>query len=78
MRPTKKTQPPAPSPAARPAPEPDALVGVHTRFFKSDVAEIQRIAAEKGLPWQIELRLVVRRALKGERREVLVLSEKKP
>jgi hypothetical protein len=72
MRPTKKTQPPAPSPV----PEPDALVGVHTRFFASDVAEVQRIAAEKGLPWQIELRLVVRRALKGERREVVVLREK--
>jgi hypothetical protein len=39
------------------------------------VKQIKQIATEKGLPWQIELRLLVRRALKGDRREVLMLKE---
>jgi hypothetical protein len=59
-------------PAETPTPQ---LVEVHTRLFAEDVVELKRRAAQQGLPWQIELRLTIRRALKGERREVLVFTE---
>lgn len=52
------------------------LVEVHARLFPDDVKLIQKIAAEHRLPWQIELRQLVHRALKGEIREVAVLKEK--
>lgn len=48
---------------------------IYTRLFEDDVKEIQRIAALSALPWQIELRLLVRRALRGERRDVVVLKD---
>lgn len=51
------------------------LRAVYTRLFEDDVLEIQRIAAESALPWQIELRTLVHRALRGERREVVVLRD---
>ena len=52
-----------------------ALAEVHTRLFKDDVAQLKRIAAASRLKWQVELRLLVHRALANERREVLVLKE---
>lgn len=55
---------------------PPQLVEVHTRLFADDVEELKRRAAQGGLPWQIEVRLTIRRALRGERRDVLVLKEK--
>lgn len=51
------------------------LTPVNTRLFADDVKAIKEIAAEQGLPWQVELRLLVRRALKGEKREVVLLKE---
>jgi len=59
----------------RPPPKP-SLVEVHARLFAEDVEALKRVAAEKGLPWQIELRLLVRRGVKGETREVVLLKEK--
>jgi predicted DNA binding CopG/RHH family protein len=53
----------------------DAVREIHARLFEDDVKTIQRIAKEKGLPWQIELRLLVRRTLKNEVQKVLVLDE---
>lgn len=44
--------------------EPNKLRRVNTRLFEADVAEIQRRAAERGIDWQIELRLLVRHALR--------------
>lgn len=35
----------------------------HVRLFPEDVAKIKRIAAQKLIPWQTELRLLVHRAL---------------
>jgi predicted DNA binding CopG/RHH family protein len=64
--PPKKTKP-AESPT---------LVEVHARFFAEDVEMVKRVAAEKGLPWQIELRLTLRRALKGATEKFLVLGDK--
>ena len=52
------------------------LKQVNVRLFEKDVRTIQQIAAKQGLPWQIELRLLVRRALAGEVRPVMVLKEK--
>lgn len=51
------------------------LVSVNTRLFFEDIEFLKRAAAEQGLPWQIELRLLVHRAVKGEQRDVLVLKE---
>lgn len=51
------------------------LIDVHARLFPDDVRELKRIAAERRMPWQIELRQLVHRALSGERREVVVLKE---
>lgn len=57
--------------------DPNELLEVHTRLFFRDVEAIKRIAVERGVAWQIELRLLVRRALKGEIREVVMLKETK-
>lgn len=51
------------------------LIGVNTRLFADDVDTLKRMAAESTLPWQVELRLLVRRALRGEKREVIVLKD---
>lgn len=51
------------------------LKEVHVRLFADDVKTLKRIAKERGSPYQAELRQLVRRALKGERREVLILKE---
>ena len=56
-------------------PKKSELHETHIRLFSDDVEALQRIAAEKGIPWQIELRLLVRRALKGEIKEVFVLKD---
>lgn len=51
------------------------LLKVHTHLFEGDVSAIKRIADERGGRWQVELRQLVRRALKGEQREVVLLKE---
>lgn len=43
------------------------LQPVHTRLFAVDIAELKDLAAVRGIAWQIELRLLVRRALKEQR-----------
>lgn len=45
------------------------------RLFAHDVDQLKRIALERGIPWPIELRLLVRNALKGQRNEVVILKE---
>jgi len=50
----------------------NALQEVHARLFKEDVETLKQVAAQHGLPWQTELRLLVRRALKG----IVSLKEK--
>lgn len=52
------------------------LIDTHVRLFADDVSQIKKIAHERGLPWQIELRMLVRRALRSEHREVVLLKEK--
>lgn len=54
----------------------ESLKPVNARLFEKDVRLIKRIAAQKGLPWQVELRLLVRRSLRGETREITVLKER--
>ena len=41
------------------------LVHVHARLFVVDVDELKAIADAEGSKWQIELRQLVRRALRG-------------
>lgn len=53
----------------------NAVVSVHARLFVEDVVRLKQLADTNGSKWHIELRQLVRRALKGERREVLVLKE---
>lgn len=55
--------------------EPPKLVEAHCRLFADDVEALKRIAISNGTRWHIELRLLVRRALRGERREVIVLKD---
>jgi len=51
------------------------VVEAHVRLFAADIEQLKKIAAERGSRWQFELRLLVKRALAGERREVVVLKE---
>ena len=54
------------------------LVVVTTRLFSADVVKIRTIARAKGLGYQTELRLIVRRALRGELldpREIVLVRE---
>lgn len=51
------------------------LVPIHIRIFADDLALLKRIAAERRTPYQTELRLLIHRALKGERRDVVLLKE---
>lgn len=51
------------------------LYDVHVHLFADDLAQIKKIAVEKGIPWSVELRSMVRLALKGERREITVVKE---
>jgi hypothetical protein len=53
------------------------LTRVNTRLFAADVSQLKKIAEKNGGEWQVELRQLVRRALKGERREIAVLSERR-
>lgn len=62
---------PRKAPPAPPPEDPNRLVEVHTRFFADSIDAVKRIAAQSGLPWQVELRLIVRRAVR-----VLMLKEK--
>lgn len=50
------------------------VVEVHARLFADDVAHLKKLAAESRLSWQVELRQLVHRALKGEKREVLMIN----
>lgn len=52
-----------PAPPALPD-DPNRLVDVHSRFFADSIEAVKRISAQSGLPWQIELRLIVRRAVR--------------
>jgi predicted DNA binding CopG/RHH family protein len=49
-----------------------ALGEVHARLFVEDLDEVKRRAAEKHIPWQIELRLLVHRAVGA--RDVKILG----
>lgn len=51
------------------------LVHVHTRLFSEDVRTLQGLASERGTSLHAELRALVRRALRGEKRDFLVLKE---
>ncbi len=57
-------------------PKGDELVKVHTHLFKGDVAHVKRAAAQQSRKWQVELRHILRRAIRGEQREVLVIKER--
>ena len=60
--------------ATKPAPKATAsrFVRVNTRLFTEDVEEVKRLALASGVPWQIELRSLLHRALKE--REVPILE----
>ena len=63
------------NPATKKQQKRNALVEVHSRLFAVDIEQIKKIAAERGMKWQIELRMLVRRGLSGEKREVVLLKE---
>lgn len=42
------------------------MVDIHTRLFADDLKKLKQIAAKKRVPWQVELRLLVHRALDVE------------
>jgi hypothetical protein len=51
------------------------LVEVHARLFPDSVRELKKRAAARGVSWQIELRLLVKNALAGERRDLFVIKD---
>lgn len=53
----------------------NTLREVHARLFDDDVETLIKIAEERRTKWQMELRLLVHRALKGERREFVTIKE---
>lgn len=73
-KPSRGKKVPAAAPAAATV-QTNELIGVHTRLFKDSVEALKQAAASSGIPWQVELRLLVRRALRNERRDVLVIKE---
>ena len=44
-------------------PHPPSILSVHARLFAADVQALRRRAATSGIPWHVELRLLVHRAL---------------
>lgn len=65
-------------PRTKPAPPPlppAHIVEVHARLFSEDIDQLKKIAEEHGSSWQFELRLLVRSALRGGRREITILKE---
>ena len=52
-----------------------ALVAIHVRLWADDLKLLKKLAAERRMPYQVELRQLVRRALRDEKREVLILTE---
>ncbi len=53
----------------------NAVMEVHARLFVADVKDLKKIADKTGISWQIELRQLVRRALRGETRDVIVFKD---
>lgn len=51
------------------------LIAVHTHLFSDDIVMLKRVAENKRSKWQVELRMLVHRALQGEQREIVVLKE---
>lgn len=51
------------------------LYDTHVKLFRDDVAQLKKLAAENRSKWQVELRQLVHRALRGERREITVVKE---
>lgn len=52
-----------------------ALYDTHVKLFRDDVTELQKVAEVRRSKWQVELRQLVHRALKGERRELLLIKD---
>jgi hypothetical protein len=50
------------------------LEAVHTRLFADDLAELRRRAALRRIGWQVELRLLVHRALKEAAVDLLEIT----
>ncbi len=51
------------------------LTAVHVRLYTEDVRALKKLAADRELPWNIELRQLVRGALRGHRREIAIIKE---
>ena len=50
------------------------LVAVYTRLYSEDAELLRKMAAERGTPLAIELRMLVHRTLRGEKREVVLVK----
>jgi hypothetical protein len=48
---------------------------VTARIFAADIVTLKRLADQRGSKWQIELRMLVRRALKGEAKDFFLVKE---
>lgn len=44
--------------------DPNDLIPVNTRFFRSDISALKEMARREGLKWQVMLRVHVHRTLK--------------
>lgn len=58
---------------SKPTEVPENVVeDVHARLFKNDIELLKQVAKKNGTPWHLELRLLVRRAL----RSINIIKEK--
>lgn len=48
---------------------------VHVRLFDADIATLKARAEQTGIPWSVELRVLVKRALKGESKDFFLVKE---
>lgn len=51
------------------------LKEAHVRLFAEDVETLEKIAVKNGTHWQIELRVLLRRTLRGEPVGITIIKE---
>lgn len=56
-------------------PPKNAIHDYHVRLFKEDVGYLKERAQERGLPWQVFLRLMVRESVKASKAGISIMRD---